>query len=557
MIETEVKNIITEAIDSDVEIELARPKPTFGDFSTNIAMKLAKKLGKNPRQIAEEISESISEHQDIVSAEVAGPGFINIKIADNLIIRELLNNLENPEDYGTNDVYKNQLVLTEYSDPNPFKELHVGHLYTTIIGDGVSNLISAGGGDVHKINFGGDVGMHVAKAVWAIIQWLGSEESEDLQSVNEDQRPSWLSARYVAGAKAFEDGKKEEIKAINKRIYKIIDEKDTDSELAKIYWTCRTWSYNYFKNFYKQLDTEFEKFYPESENSKLGLDTVRAHVGDVYQESDGAVIFDGEKHGLHTRVFINKEGLPTYEAKDIGLALARTKDYNPDKTIIITGNDIEEYMKVVLKSLEQFEPEIARNTQHITHGQVKMKGGIKMSSRLGNVLSASDVIDAVRQIAKIKQPDSKVDSTFAAIKYAFLRQKIGPDVILDPEESVSLEGKSGPYLQYAYARSKSILAQSGKKEFSANISDLESAERSLAVKITQYPSVVEEAVGSLEPHGIALYLHALAQEFNRFYEHNRVIDDQRSQTRLAILSAYSIVLKNGLDLLNIEAPERI
>jgi arginyl-tRNA synthetase len=557
MIDDKIRQTIASCTNSELRVELNRPKAVFGDYSTNIAMKLAKDRGNNPRTLAEGIVEKLNDHTMISSATVAGPGFINIKIENNLITDELTKILNNPNQYGSTDQYQNQLVLTEYSDPNPFKEMHVGHLYTTVIGDAISNLVAIGGGEVHKINFGGDVGMHVAKAVWAIIQWLGSEDSSGLKDIDEANRPSWLSARYVAGAKAFEDGKQDEIKAINKRVYTLISETDHSSELARIYWTCRAWSYDYFKQFYKELGTEFEKFYPESENSQLGLDTVKKYTGSVYEESDGAVIFNGEKYGLHTRVFINKEGLPTYEAKDIGLALARTKDYNPDKTIIITGNDIEEYMKVVLKSIEQFEPKIAETTIHITHGQVKMKGGVKMSSRLGNVLSATDVIQAVRQTAKAKQPNSKADSTFAAIKYAFLKQKIGPDVILDPEESVSLEGKSGPYLQYAYARSKSILAQSGKKEFSANISDLESAERSLAVKITQYPSVVEEAVDSLEPHGIALYLHALAQEFNRFYEHNRVIDDQRSQTRLAILSAYSIVLKNGLDLLNIEAPERI
>lgn len=137
-----------------------------------------------------------------------------------------------------------------------------------------------------------------------------------------------------------------------------------------------------------------------------------------------------------------------------------------------------------------------------------------------------------------------------------MRQKIGPDVILDPEESVSLEGKSGPYLQYAYARSRSILSQADEQE-NMVLAELDPAERTLASKITEYPSVVKEAVEALEPHGVALYLHALAQEFNRFYEHNRVLGDERSDIRLALLRSYSLVLKNGLKLLNIEAPEQI
>src|SRR5690606_20622452 len=148
-----------------------------------------------------------------------------------------------------------------------------------------------------------------------------------------------------------------------------------DSDLAKIYWQTRSWSYDYFNQFYERISVSFEKYYPESETVELGLKTVQENTGKVYEKSDGAIVFKGEPYGLHTRVFINKEGLPTYEAKDVGLIMLKYKDYKFDKSIVMTGNEQAEYMKVVLKSIEQYEPELVKATSHITHGLVKLAGG--------------------------------------------------------------------------------------------------------------------------------------------------------------------------------------
>jgi len=556
MLTDKLKEIIETAAGNDSLVTLTRPQKQFGHFATNIAMKIAKKQGVNPRKVADKIAASIIDNDMIVKAEVAGPGFINITISDSVWLDELKRLLEDGIT-AKNPTYDGKVIVTEYSDPNPFKELHIGHLYTTVIGDAISNLIKVGGGEVHKVNFGGDVGMHVAKAMWAIIKHLGGELPDKLTEVDEADRPAWLSARYVEGSSAFENSEtfQVEIRDLNKRIYKVVTDKDHESDFAKIYWTCRQWSYDYFDSFYANLGTKFERYYPESENAALGAETVKSHVGDVYSESDGAIVFVGEKHGLHTRVFINNQGLPTYEAKDIGLALAKKRDYKFDKTVIITGNDIAEYMKVVVKSLEQFEPELAKGTIHITHGQVKMSGGVKMSSRLGNVLSATDVIGAVRKLAQEQQPDSKVDSSIAAIKYGFLKQGIGPDVIFDAKESVSLEGKSGPYLQYANARANSVLTKTTLTDEISN--DLETDESELLRKIAEYEDILRDAINELAPHKVALYLYDLAQTFNRFYEKNRVIDDGRSSLRAQLVKAYQKILQHGLKILNIATPEKM
>jgi arginyl-tRNA synthetase len=275
----------------------------------------------------------------------------------------------------------------------------------------------------------------------------------------------------------------------------------------------------------------------------------------VYEESDGAIVFNGEKYGLHTRVFINSHGLPTYEAKDVGLIMQKWQDYHFDQSLVITGNDIVEYMKVVLKSIEQFEPELAKRSRHLPHGNVKLAGGVKMSSRKGNVLLALDVLEAARAANRELIGQDNEQTVLGAVKYAFLKQRIGGDIVYDPKESVSLEGNSGPYLQYAHARARSILKKSDAEH--AVPENLEPGERSLVRKISEYAEVVDAAVSELMPHHICTYLYELAQVFNRFYEHNRVIGSEREPARLRLVKQYADTLQHGLELLGIQAPERM
>jgi arginyl-tRNA synthetase len=552
---SELEAAIAEAVQNlfgvEAKIELTRPEEQFGDYSTNAALQLAKLVGKNPREIGEALAETLGQDLGDKMAEVslAGPGFINLRLSDAALIEA-----------GKVTPAKSlvgQTIVAEYSDPNPFKVLHAGHLYTSVVGDAIANLLEQAGGDVHRLNFGGDVGMHVAKNMWAVLRELGGENPDKLAEVNESERAEWLSARYVEGNEAYESDEsvKKAIVELNKRIYKLHSDNDHDSELAVIYWTTRDWSYSYFNALYERIGTKFEKFYPESETAPVGLQTVRDHVGDVYQESQGAIIFDGEKHDLHARVFINSEGLPTYEAKDVGLIMKKWDDYHFDRSIVITGNDIIEYMKVVLKSIEQFQPELSERTTHLTHGIVKLAGGVKMSSRLGNILRAVDVLDAAAVANKELTGKDDEAVVLGAVKYAFLKQRMGGDIIYDPKESVSLEGNSGPYLQYAHARARSILSKVADQ--GALEGGLEAGERTLLRKISEYPEVVDLATHELMPHHIATYLYELSQTFNRFYEHNRVIDSERQAVRLGLVSAYSDTLKAGLGLLGITAPEKM
>lgn len=555
-IQQALASVVQDLFDIVLQPDLQPTDQQFGDYATNIAMQLAGKLKRNPRDIAEMLAIKLRDALGSAAAEVAvaGPGFINIRLSDERILAQAqVAPTQKPQTYA------GQTVVAEYSDPNPFKVLHAGHLYTSIVGYAISNLVAVAGGRVHRVNFGGDVGLHVGKTCWAILRELGGEYPEKLQAIPRDERAEWLAARYIQGTRAYDEdtAAKESIIILNKRVYQLHADNDHSSPFAHIYWTCRQWSYDYFDAFYKRIGTPFEKYYPESGVSDLGLKTVRAQLQKgVFKESNGAVVFEGESYGLHTRVFINSHGIPTYEAKDVGLIMQKWRDYHFDRSIVITGSEQEQYMAVVLKAIEQFAPELAQATMHRTHGLVKLQGGVKMSSRKGNILRAIDVLTVAHQANKQATGRDDERAVLGAVKYAFLKQRMGADIIYDPDESVSLEGNSGPYLQYAHARARSILAKASKTPANT-IASLQKDERLLAREIGRYPEIVQRAVVDLMPHHVCTYLYELAQTFNRFYEHNRVVGDVREAERLKLIALYADILRDGLGLLGIEAPDKM
>ncbi len=537
----------------DTEVELTQPDEQFGDYATNVAMRLAKQVGKSPRDIAEAIAHELRKHTDFAEVSVAGPGFLNIGLTDRALA-SLIN--KNPP-----RVFADKRILLEYSCPNAFKELHTGHLYQTVVGDALGRIFEAAGATVFRANFGGDVGLHVAKCLYGMIQMLGGEHPEKLSEVPEHTRAQWISQTYVSGAKAYEsdDQAKKIIGELNKKIYAFHTEDDHTSPLAQIYWTCREWSYDYFKAFYSDIEVKpFDKYYPESQTARPGVELVQQNK-QVFAESQGAIVYEGEKKGLHTRVFITSQGIPTYETKDLGVIVSEVQDFPYDQRVITTGNDQYEYMKVVFAALEDIDAELAAKQTHLTHGTVRFGDGKKMSSRLGNVMRAVDVLEVVGEATKQLNDDPSLNKaiTLGAIKYSFLRHRLGGDIAFDVSESVSLEGNSGPYLQYAHARARSILRKAGKKAAYPEAVSFEPGERSLVRKMTQYSEVFTKAAVECMPHHICTYLYELSQEFNRFYEKHKVVGSEREAVRLQLVADYADVLRSGLQVLGIETPEKM
>lgn len=547
---TRLEAAVKTATGESLKPKLSVPEEQFGDLSTNVAMQLSKKVGQNPRALAEQIIAALHGDDMIAESTIAGPGFINIRLTDRALWQAAQTQ--------PNKVFADKRILLEYSCPNAFKELHTGHLYNTILGDTIARLVEKAGATVFRTTFGGDVGLHVARCIWGIQKMLEQGDPASLDDVPVASRAQWISQAYVLGAKADteDEAAQKAIRQINQQVYDFHAHDDHDSELAQIYWRCREWSYDYFKDFYKQLNVApFDKYYPESQTTDAGVGFVKEHTGNVFQESDGAIVFRGEDHGLHTRVFMTSAGLPTYETKDIGVILTEVEDFTYDQRILLTGNDQVAYMQVVWAALGQVEAELAAKQRHITNGMVTFGDGNKMSSRSGNVTRAVEVIDTVSSAVEADDPATRQDITLGAVKYTFLKQRIGGDIAFDVDESVSLQGNSGPYLQYAHARARSILAKSDGR--AAAIADLQPGERSLVRKLGEYSRVVEQATLEFEPHLICTYLYELCQVFNRFYEQHRVIGDPREAQRLTLVGHYADTLRHGLDLLNIATPEKM
>ena len=625
-IKDNLKQTIKDLYDLDFEPEI-NPSPANinADYSSNAPLKLAKELHRPPMQIAEELAKKLARASDTSLARIpsgapatmgedaaagpaqsiSAPGFINFTLPDDYLLISITALSENFDNEIASRQFAGKTVICEFSDPNPFKVLHVGHLYTSIVGDSISRLFEYAGAKVIRANFGGDVGLHVAKTMYILQQ-------KPIENLTIED----IARCYVEGTAAYEDDEiaRQEITKLNKEIYQINaagdpkkvlsrnifsdventerpspvttdarerSEKESFSSprLVELYWKGRELSYEYFNNFYDSIGVKFDKYYPESTVAQLGLETVKKELEKgVYEMSDGAVIFNGEKYGLHTRVFINKEGVPTYEAKDVGLIFQKDKDYHFDKSVVITGNEQLEYMKVVLKSIEQYAPELVKKTSHLTHGLVKLPGNVKMSSRKGNFLKAVDVIDMVRGELSSAYDSSDEKVSLAATKYAFLKYKMGGNIIFDPKESVKMTGNSGPYLLYACVRAKKILA-SVDNTFEEHISRrgkygatearndgpegafrksiITDAERNLAKKILEYKGALEEAVAEMAPHKVANYLYELAQEFSRFYENCQVAGSAEEAERIKLVKVYLGTMTHGLNILGINIPEEM
>jgi arginyl-tRNA synthetase len=578
----QIENLIKLAIKAsfsdnsgDVDFIVEHPAElSHGDYSTNIALVLSKKVGANPRETAEKIVAEISKHEDIDRVEIAGPGFINFYLSESFFKRTLQQILNAELNYGRNKNLEGKIIMMEYTDPNPFKQFHIGHLMSNSIGEALSRIIEWNGADVTRICYQGDVGMHVAQTIWAMKQRSAEIPADDAPL---SEKTKFVGDAYTFGATEYKKEGNEEVKAeineINKKVYELYDrsKENDDPEIADFYEKGRAWSLQHFDEIYGQLGTNFAQLIFENQMAVDGIEIVKNNTSAVFEESDGAIVYKGEKDGLHTRVFINSLGLPTYEAKEIALAHYKENELTQkfgkfDKSVVITASEQKEYMKVVMAALSKIHPEISEKTFHITHGMMRFADG-KMSSRTGNVITGESLMFDVAEMVGEKMADREISEedkkqikevvSVGAIKYSILKQATGKDIIFDPEASVSFEGDSGPYLQYTYTRAKSIIDKAIEQGiFFADAEEPENWQRTdLEKHLYQFPEVIEKAYSELAPHHIVTLLTKIASEFNSFYAQGQILDGGPDEDyKLAITKSAMIVLQNGLKVLGIKVP---
>ncbi len=575
--EQKIKILINEALKNlgiaEANFTVEHPEDLKnGDYSTNVAMVLAKREKMNPKELAEKMVNELQKNsaQEIMKIEVAGAGFINFYLTREFFAESVKDILNKGDNWGKNEMLAGKKVMVEYTQPNPFKPFHIGHLMSNAIGESISRIVEFSGAKTVRANYQGDVGPHVAKAMYGMYK-AGAPADE---SASASVIAQYIGECYAKGSDAYDNDPeaKKEIEAFNKKIYD-----RSDAMVNQIYDWGKKATLEAFEEIYALLGTKFDHYFFESVMAPIGEKIVRENLGKVFEESDpegkstsygagAAIIFRGEKYDpkLHTRVFINSQGLPTYETKEIGLTVTKFEKENPDISIVTTAVEQAEYMKVVAKALSLIHPEYESRMKHITHGMMRLASG-KMSSRKGNVVTGESLLrDSMEMIQeKIKDRDfsdaqkKEVSEAVgvAALKYSILRSAMGSDIVFDFEKSISFEGDSGPYLQYSATRAKSVLAKAGAKK---EISEVPETVSNLEKILYRFPEVVLHAYEELEPHHITTYLTALASEFNSFYGNTQIISEEKSSAYyLALTEAFLRRMQSGLHLLGIKMPERM
>lgn len=565
---SELKKVLSELGIEDIKpaVEYAK-EAKFGDYSSNIALIAGKKIarlqspersdggqGKNPMTLAEDLKAKI-DLELIEKIDVATPGFINFWVKDEALFQSL-----SSEDTKLKTSFSGKRVMVEFAHPNTHKAFHIGHLRNITTGESIIRLFEESGVKVIRVNYQGDVGMHIAKALFGLLQI--SDLKSEISNLNDvRKRVSFLGKAYASGSKAFEEDEvaRKEITEINKKIYA------RDTSIWELYQTTRQWSLDYFEEIYSRVDSKFERYYFESEVYESGKKTVLEGLKKgIFEESKGAIIFPGGKFALHDRVFITGEGNPTYEGKEMGLGRLQFDEYHPDQIIHVVGPEQAGYFKVVFEALSQLFPETKGKEYHLAYGWVKLKEG-KMSSRTGNVVLGEWLLDSAKEKIKQEHPDIKDEVAeevgVGAVKYSFLKVSTGQEIAFDLEESISFDGNSGPYLQYTYARTQSVLAKGGDSDpqFKSSSYQLEPEERDLLKLLARFPEIVAEAAERLAPNVLCTYLFELAQNFNLFYQKHQIIkaEEEAKKFRLGITKATGETIKKGLHLLGIKAPDKM
>jgi len=543
------------------EINLEHPEElSHGDYSCNIAMILAKQVSQNPRELAEKIVAEILERQpeEVLKVEVAGPGFINFYLSPEFFVLQSKGILKAGTKFGGGKIGKGKKVVVEYSSPNIAKPFTIGHLRSTVIGDAIANILDFSGYKVIRDNHLGDWGTQFGKLIVAVKKWSSLIEIQKSKSPIKD-----LVALYVK----FHDEAEKDIKLEDEARAWFTKLEQGDGEAKKIWNICVKLSMKEFEKIYKRLGVKFDTEYGES----YFEDKMKEVIGDVKKlgiarESEGAYLVFFENDKYPPMMLLKKDGSSIYALRDLATDKFRKKKYGKD-TIIIN----EVGMEQSLHFQQLFETEkLLGYTKggdriHVAHGFYRFPEG-KMSTRKGNGIWLDEVLDEAIEKAAFFNKYTAEAVGVGAIKFNDLKRESSRDIIFNWDEILNLKGDSGPYLQYSYARAKSILRKSKEEKISSVFKFFNSAKVSNKREITElekmlyrFPEVVERSGKEYSPHYIATYLIELSSSFNNFYGKGKIVDktDIESPYKVALTEAFSIVLKNGLNLLGIQAPERM
>lgn len=585
-----IETLYSTSID-EAAITVNLTKPEFEGDYTVVLFALLKPLKKSPDALGNELGKYLVEkHNGIFQSYNLIKGFLNLAINDNYWIDFLQKNYAN-ENFGRQEI-SHKKIMVEYASPNTNKPLHLGHLRNIFLGWSAAEMAKQTGNNVIKTCIVNDRGIHICKSMLAWKMFANGATPQSTQTKGDH----FVGDYYVK----FNDVYKEEVeKLISEGISKDIAEKEApimkaaqqmlvDWEAGKpdviqLWETMNSWVYDGFDATYRRIGADFDKIYYESKTYILGKNLVETGLqkGVFYKEDDGSVWIDLTGDGLDKKIVRRKDGTAVYITQDIGLAVDKYEEYKIDESIYVVGDEQNYHFKVLKLICEKLGLPYANAIYHLSYGMVELPSG-KMKSREGTVVDADDIVEEMVSIAKQKTEElGKVKDFTAdelkelyetiglgALKFFLLRVDPKRKMIFNPEESIDFHGFTGPFIQYTYARIKSVLRKANAKLSQAddntkqNIqhSALLPLEKNLIVLAEQFPSVIEEAATLYDPSKIALYIYELAKSFSSFYTELSIASaetDEKKQLRLKIAWQTAIIIKTGMHLMGIKAPERM
>ncbi len=579
-----VQELYAAAIDPAL-IKIDKTPPEFEGEFTIVVFPFVKISKKNPEATANEIGSALQLKSNSISGFNVVKGFLNLVISDRFWIDTLTQITANKQ-YGIFPSTGKKVVI-EYGGPNTNKPLHLGHLRNIVLGYSTATILEAAGNEVHKVNIYNDRGIAICKSMVAYLR-VGNNETPASAGIKGDH---FVGKYYVAyqtileqeiglmemGNMSAEDAAKKA--DIYLEAVEMLQKWEAhDAEVLALWNKMNGWVYEGFEETFSQIGIDFEKHYKESDYYLKGKDLVNQGLAKniFFKREDGSICVDLTRDGLDQKVLLRADGTSVYITQDIGIAKERYNDFKMDTSIYVVANEQDYHFKVLKLVLQKLKEPYADGIYHLNYGMVDLPDG-KMKSREGTVVDADDLIAEMQTEARsfLQASEKSIDFSeeeisklakqvgLAALKYFILKVEPKKRMVFNPKESIDLQGNTGPFIQYTYARIRSIFRKMTEMQIpekEMEFRDLHPAEKDLIVWLYQYPQVVKTAAENYSPAEIANYIYNLAKNYNHFYAEHSILkaeSEEKMYLRIAITKNISHVLKHGLFLLGIEAPERM
>ncbi len=591
-IEASVREAIRALYGQEVpaaQVQLQKTKKEFEGHLTLVVFPLLKISRKAPEQTAQEIGAYLKEHEPAVAAYNVIKGFLNLTVASACWI-ELLDEIHAADRYGLTEAAPDApLVMIEYSSPNTNKPLHLGHVRNNLLGNALANIIAANGNRVVKTNIVNDRGIHICKSMLAWKKFGGGETPESSGKKGDhlvgdyyvafDKHYKAEVAELMAGGMTKEEA--EAASPLMKEAHEMLVKWEAgDPEVRALWEMMNSWVYAGFDETYRKLGVSFDKIYYESQTYLEGKEKVLEGLekGLFYRKDDGSVWADLTPEGLDQKLLLRADGTSVYMTQDIGTAKLRFRDYPIDKMVYVVGNEQNYHFQVLSILLDKLGFEWGKSLVHFSYGMVELPDG-KMKSREGTVVDADDLIEEMIQTARETSGElGKLDGIsqaeaddiarivgLGALKYFILKVDARKNMTFNPKESIDFNGNTGPFIQYTYARIRSILRKAA--EAGIVIPDrlpedvqLSEKEEGLIQMLADFAAVVRQAGTDYSPSVIANYCYDLVKEYNQFYHDFSILREENAHLklfRLALSQNVGKIVRLGMGLLGIEVPERM